>query len=187
MTDNNAELAQAMEETFSTHRTWFIVLGIALIILGIIAVVFPLYTTIVVKTFLGWLFLIGGIVQVVHSFSTQKWSAFFYNLLIGVLYVFVGGWLAFFPLTGVLSLTVMIALLFVMQGVLQAMMAFRMRPHSGWVWMLISGLVAIAAGVMVLAGLPSSAAWAIGLVVGVSMIVSGWAYLLLALSAPKAA
>jgi uncharacterized membrane protein HdeD (DUF308 family) len=176
---------QAMRDTFVEHRTWFIVLGIALIILGIVAIGFPFMTTIAAKVFLGWLFLIGGIVQIVHAFSTQKWSGFFYNLLMGLLYVIVGGWLAFLPLAGILSLTFMLAFLFILQGVLQSGIAFKMKPHEGWVWMLISGIVAIAAGVLVIMHLPSSATWAIGLVVGVSMISTGWAYLFMALSAGK--
>jgi uncharacterized membrane protein HdeD (DUF308 family) len=65
------------------NRTWFMVLGILLIVLGIVAIAFPLLTTIAAKIFLGWLFLIGGIVQIVHAFSTQNWSAFLLNLLVG--------------------------------------------------------------------------------------------------------
>ena len=111
----------------------------------------------------------------------------FLELLIGVLYVMVGGWLAFFPLTGIFTLTVLLALMFIIQGVLEAAMAFRIRPHDGWVWLLVAGIVAIAVGVLILAKLPSSATWAIGLLVGINLIMSGWAYVLLALAAGRRA
>lgn len=167
------------------NRTWFMVLGILLIVLGIVAIAFPFLTTIAAKIFLGWLFLIGGIVQVVHAFSTQNWSAFFLNLLVGALYVLVGGWLAFFPLAGILALTVLLAAMFILEGVLECGMALRTRPHEGWVWMLIAGIIAILVGVLIAAELPSSAVWAIGLLVGINMISTGWAFVFLSLAAGK--
>jgi uncharacterized membrane protein HdeD (DUF308 family) len=90
-------------------------------------------------------------------------------------------------LSGIFTLTLILALTFILQGVVQAMMAFHMRPHEGWIWMLIAGLIAIAAGLMVINELPNSATWAIGLMVGITMISTGWAYLILALQAGKTA
>jgi uncharacterized membrane protein HdeD (DUF308 family) len=165
------------------HRTWFTILGILLILLGLVAIAFPFLTTIATKILLGWLFLIGGIVQIVHAFSTQSWSEFFLDLLIGVLYVLAGAWLAFFPLTGILTLTILLAVMFIIQGALELGMAFRLRPRQGWGWMLFAGIVAILAGLLILMQLPSSAAWAIGLLVGINMIVTGVAYLLLPMAA----
>jgi uncharacterized membrane protein HdeD (DUF308 family) len=165
------------------HRTWFTILGILLILLGLVAIAFPFLTTIATKILLGWLFLIGGIVQIVHAFSTQSWSEFFLDLLIGVVYVLAGAWLAFFPLTGILTLTILLAVMFIIQGVLELGMAFRMRPRQGWGWMLFAGIVAILAGLLILMELPSSAAWAIGLLVGINMIATGVAYLLLPMAA----
>ena len=74
-----------------------------------------------------------------------------------------------------------------MRGLLEAGMAFRLRPLEGWFWMLIAGVIAVAVGVMIIAKLPSSAVWAIGLLVGINMISSGWAYFFLALAAGKRA
>jgi len=172
-----------MQAAISENKGWFYFLGILLIILGVAAIAFPFVTTIAAKIFLGWLFMIGGILQIVHAFSTRAWSEFFLDLLIGVLYVVAGGWLAFFPLTGILTLTLLLALMFIVEGVLEAGIAFRIRPHAGWVWMLLSGIVAIAVGVLLIAQLPSSAAWAIGLLVGINLIMSGFAYLFLPLAA----
>jgi len=97
-----------VQAAISENRTWFITLGILLIILGVAAIAFPLLTTIAAKIALGWLFLIGGVVQIAHAFSTRQWSEFFFDLLVGLLYLIAGGWLALFPLTGIVTLTVLL-------------------------------------------------------------------------------
>ena len=178
-------MPEPLNAVVSEHRAWFMVVGVCLIILGIVAIVFPFATTIAAKVILGWLFLIGGIIQIVHAFSTQKWGAFFFNLLVGALYVIAGAWLAFFPLMGIVTLTVFLAAMFIAQSILEIVMAFRLRPLEGWGWVLVSGLVALAVGVLIFAHLPFSAMWAIGLLVGINMISSGWAYFFFALSASK--
>jgi len=176
----------ALKRAIATHRNWFLLFGGLMILLGLIAIAFPLITTIATKIFIGWLLLIGGIAQILHAFGTQRWSEFFLNLLIAALFIILGGWLAFFPLTAVVTLTVLIALGFIIEGALEAVMAFRMRPFEGWLWMFFSGVVALLAGVLILAGLPGTAAWAIGLLVGLNLISTGWAYLFLALAAGRA-
>ena len=116
--------AKEFQAAIAENRTWFIILGVLLIMLGIATISFPLLTTIAAKIFLGWLFLIGGIVQIVHAFSTRRWSEFLLEVLVGVLYLIAGGWLAFFPLTGIVTLTVLLAAIFIAQGVLEAGMVF---------------------------------------------------------------
>jgi uncharacterized membrane protein HdeD (DUF308 family) len=175
----------SMPAIVAEHRGWFTFLGIVLIVAGALAIGFPLITTIAAKIFLGWLFLIGGVVQVVQAFYTQKWSEFLLNIIIGILYVVVGAWLAFFPFTGIITLTILLAALFVVEGVLEIGMGFRIRPRDGWIWLIISGIIAIAAGVLIFLGLPATAEWAIGLLVGINMIFSGFSYVFLA-SAAKA-
>ena len=171
----------------SENRNWFMVLGVFLVILGFVAILFPFATTIAAKIVLGWLFLISGAGQIWHAFSTQKWSEFALNLLVGILYLAAGAWLAFLPLTGILTLTILLSALFIVEGVLESMMAFRMKPHEGWGWMLFAGLCALAVGILIMAKLPSSAVWAIGLLVGINMISTGWAYLFLAMTVGKGA
>jgi len=171
--------------TISENRTWFFILGILLIVLGAVAIAFPFLTTIATKIFVGWLFLIGGIVQIVHAFSTKGWSEFFLNLLMGVLFLIAGAWLAFFPLTGIVTLTIFLAAMFAIQGIIEIAMALRMRPDDGWGWMLFAGIVALAVGIMIVMDLPSSAAWAIGLLVGINLLMTGVAYLFLPMAASR--
>ena len=164
---------------------WFLALGIVLILVGIAAICFPFVSTVAAKIFLGWLFLIGGVMMIIHAFSAQGWGGFLWSLLIGVLYLVAGGYLAFFPLTGLLTLAIFLAILFVAEGIMEMIMAFRVQPSEGWGWLLLSGIAALAVGVLIALGLPSSATWALGLLVGINLLFSGWSYVFLALSGRK--
>jgi len=185
MANSDATSADEVEATIRNHRGWFIGLGILLTLLGIVAIVFPYATTIAAKVAIGWLFLIGGIAEIVQSFSTKTWKAFFGNLLVGILYVLAGFWLAFFPLTGVLSLTLFLAFALILEGFLKLGMGFQIRQDTGWGWMVFSALMAILAGILLISGLPGTAVWAIGLLVGVNLLSAGVAYLMIGLTTGK--
>lgn len=161
---------------------WFLALGIALVLAGIAAIAFPLVSTIAAKVALGWIFLIGGALMILHAFSSPGWRGFLLGLLIGILYLAAGGWLAFFPFTGIITLTILLAAVFLAEGVLETIMAFRVRPHEGWGWLLLSGLIAVAAGVMIGLNLPSSAVWAIGLLAGINLLSTGVSFIAMALA-----
>jgi uncharacterized membrane protein HdeD (DUF308 family) len=161
---------------------WFLALGIVFVLAGLAAIAFPLLSTIATKIALGWIFLAGGVLMILHAFSASGWRGFLLGLLIGILYVVAGGWLAFFPFTGIITLTILLAALFLAEGVLEVIMAFRVRPHEGWAWLLLSGLVAVAVGVMIAMQLPSSAAWAIGLLTGINLLMTGASFIALALA-----
>jgi len=183
--DIEAAVAEARRQ-IAEHWGWFLALGIFLIIAGVAAILFPLLSTIATKIVLGWIFLVSGALLVVHAFSAQKWSGFFWGLLLGLLYLVAGGWLAFFPFTGIITLTLLLAALFLAEGVLEVIMAFRVRPHEGWGWLLLSGLVAVAVGLLIAAELPSSAVWAIGLLTGINLLSSGVSFIVLALAGRRA-
>src|SRR5262245_5736871 len=118
-------------------------------------------------------------------FPRETGAAFFLMLLFGLLHLIVGGYLALLPLTGILTLTILIAALLIADGLLEVGMALRLRPQEGWGWILLSGLVAIAAGLLIALQLPNSATWTIGLIVGIKMIFAGWAFITLALAAHR--
>jgi uncharacterized membrane protein HdeD (DUF308 family) len=179
--DVDAAIAAA-RRAIAERWGWFLALGIVLLLAGIAAIAFPLLSTIAAKIALGWIFLAGGAVLIIHGFSIKEWRGFLLGLLIGLLYLVAGGWLAFFPFTGIVTLTILLAALFLAEGVLEAIMAVRVRPHEGWGWLLLSGLVAIAVGVLIAYELPSSATWAIGLLAGVNMLSTGASFVVLALA-----
>ncbi|MFA5899848.1 MAG: HdeD family acid-resistance protein [Hyphomicrobium sp.] len=165
---------------------WFLALGIVLLLAGVAAIAFPFLSTIAAKIMLGWLFLIGGVMMIVHAFQAPGWQGFLWELIIGILYAVVGAYLAFFPLTGLLTLAIVLAALFVAEGVFEVIMAFRVRPHEGWFWLLLSGIAALAVGVLIAMDLPGSAVWALGLLVGINLLFSGWSYIFLALAGRRA-
>jgi uncharacterized membrane protein HdeD (DUF308 family) len=170
---DNTQENGATNGHFAKGLTW---LGIAFIILGLITIIFPLAVTIVFKVFIGWLFIITGAFQIWQSFSIRQWGGFFWNLLIGILYLVAGCWLAFDLFAGIIGLTVLLAITFIAHGTLEAIMANNLRPNNGWGWMMFSGLVGVLAGVLIILGLPSTAEWAIGLMIGINMISSGLAF-----------
>ncbi len=185
ISDLDARVAET-KQLITDKWGWFLALGIVLLVAGLAAIAFPLLSGIAAKVVLGWLFLIGGVMMIVHAFQAPGWSGFLWELLIGLLYVFVGGYLAFFPLAGLLTLTIVIAALFIAEGVFETIMAFRVRPHDGWIWLLLSGIAALAVGVIIAMGLPESSIWALGLLVGINLLFSGWSYIFLALAGRRA-
>lgn len=183
--DMDAALAAA-RAAVAKNWGWFLGLGIVFLLAGIAAIAFPLMSTIAAKIALGWIFMLSGLFAILHSFSISRWGGFLLNLLIGVLYVVAGGYLAFFPFTGIITLTLLLAALFLAEGILQLAMAFRVRGQSGWFWVLLSGLIAIAAGVLIALELPGSATWAIGLLAGINLLSTGISFIVLALAGRKA-
>jgi len=140
-------------EEVRKHTTWFLVVGIVLVILGTVAIGSAVAMTIVSVLFLGWLLIVGGVFEVVHGFSHRPWSGFFINLLGGVLYAVAGLVIAFStPL-----------------------------HHRGW--LVLNGAISILLGVMIWRAWPVSGLWVIGMFIGIDMIVDGWTEIMLALSA----
>jgi uncharacterized membrane protein HdeD (DUF308 family) len=185
MADIESHIAET-RQLVSEKWGWFLALGIALIVVGLAAIAFPFISTVAAKIMLGWLFLIGGVMMIIHAFQAPGWGGFLWELLIGVLYAVVGGYLAFFPLTGLLTLALVLAILFIAEGIFETIMAFRVRPHEGWGWLLLSGIAALAVGVMIALDFPGSAVWALGLLVGINLLFSGWSYVFLALAGKRA-
>ncbi|WP_162855033.1 HdeD family acid-resistance protein [Stappia sp. BW2] len=182
MTDT-VQAVENMKRKIQDNWGWFLALGIALVIGGVILIAAPLATSVAVTILIAAVLFIGGLVQIYHAFKTHGTASFLWNLITGIIAV-VGGIVIYVnPLAGTLALTVVIAAIFVAQGISQILLAFKLKPHEGWVWVLIAGLVSLAAGVMIWLELPSSAAWALGLLAGISVMLNGWSYIAIALAA----
>jgi uncharacterized membrane protein HdeD (DUF308 family) len=180
------EALASAETQIAEHWVWYVILGVVLLIGGAAAIAFPFLSTIAAKIALGWIFLFTGVVTIVHAFSAGNWRGFLWNLLIGILYVLGGAYLAFLPVAGIVTLTVLVAALLLADGILEIVMAFRLRPHTGWGWILASGVAALVAGILIAAQLPSSATWVIGVLVGLKMIITGWSFIVLAFGSHRA-
>ena len=179
--DGTPEMRALLEKGRKRLRT----VGIILLLLGILADAFPFATTIAFKTVIGWLFIIGAVGHFYGAWNADTPTRRWIDIVQGVLFGLVGGWLAFFPLTGIVTLTVLLAIAFILQGLLELVMAFRLSQFPGWKWMVFSGGIAVLAGILIFAELPSSATWAIGLLLGINLLSSGFSYLMVSMAMGK--
>jgi len=174
-----------VSETFGRSWTWMAVLAVICIIGGFLALLNPFGATIFAVTLAGWVFLIQGVIQIIHAFRVRDWPGFIWSLGIGVLSLLVGVILVADPLAGAIPLTLLVAVLFLATGVAKIMFALSLKPASGWVWVLVSGLVSAALGVLILAGLPASATTILGLLLGIELVSNGVLFLFVALGLRK--
>ena len=159
--------------------------GIILVVLGAAAVIIPPIATIAVEIILGWLFLLSGLVGLFMTFMMRHAPGFWWSLFSAVLAIAAGVVLIGWPVSGAVSLTLLLIVFFVMEGVATIMYALEhKRELSGrWGFMLASGVVDLVLAAIIYAGLPGTAAWAIGLMVGINMLFGGVALISLALHA----
>jgi uncharacterized membrane protein HdeD (DUF308 family) len=182
---NIEHIQRAVAASLHEHWVLFLVEGIVLVVLGLLAIVVPPIATLAVEILVGWLFLISGIAGLITTFWMRGAPGFWWSLLSAVLGIGAGIVLLAWPLSGVLSLTLILIVFFTIEGVASIMYALEhKRELSGrWGWMLASGVVDLILAAIILIGLPGTAAWAIGLLVGINMIFGGSALIAMALHA----
>jgi len=172
------------------HQHWILYVfeGLVLLVLGAIAILVPPLATLTVTIVFGWLFLLSGVMGLITTFMMRHAPGFWWSLISGLLGVVVGAYLLAAPLSGAVSLTIVLAAFFIIEGAASIMFALdHKRELSGqWGWMLFSGIVDLVLAAMILGGLPSTAAWAIGLLVGINMMFGGSALIAMALHARRA-
>ena len=172
-------------ETIRKHSIWFIIYGVILILLGLFAIIAPGVATLAAELTFGWLLVIGGIIGLlaVIRAGTQE-AGFWWNLLVSIVLLLAGISLLWQPIAGVLTLTIVLIAYLLATGIFKIPAAFRYRREgeSGWVWMLLSALVDLALAIIILLGLPDSALWMLGLLVGVNFVFTGVAILMVALA-----
>lgn len=161
---------------------WFVVLGIAFILLGFVALAHVLASTVVTVLYVGALILVGGVVQVIHAFRVQGWGRFFYWLLAGLLYVVAGGLIMVNPLLGAGVLTLMIGVALAVEGIFRVAAGIGSRPGRGWGWIVVSGIVTLLLGAIIIARWPVNSVYILGLFLGVDLIVNGVGTLLFGLT-----
>ena len=179
------QLQRALAQSIREHWVLFLIEGIVLVVLGILAVVIPVVATIAVTIFLGWLFLISGIVGLVTTFWARHAPGFWWSLLSAALAIAAGLVLLAWPVSGAVSLTLLLIVFFTIEGVLTLMYALEHKKElSGrWGWMIVSGVIDLILAAIILAGLPGTAEWALGLLVGINMLFGGAAMIAMALHA----
>jgi len=152
-------------------------LGIAMVIVGIAAIVFPIFSTLVAALFVGWIFLISGIFLLIGSFSIHGTGPFFGALLLSLLSIAAGVFLLLNQLAGEIALTLTVGILFIIQGAFEIGFAFETRPHRGWVGMLISGIASVILAILIAAGWPAVSAIVLGILLGVNLLSTGFGYI----------
>jgi len=186
---NIGDIQRAVARSLHEHWVFYLVEGVVLLVLGATAIVLPPLATLAATTLLGWLLLVSGVVGLVTTFWMRQAPGFWWSLISAVLGVAVGVLLLAMPASGALSLTIVLVAFFIIEGVASIMFALdHRRELSGrWGWMLASGIVDLALALLIFAGLPSTAAWAIGLLVGINMVFGGTALIAMALHARNTA
>jgi uncharacterized membrane protein HdeD (DUF308 family) len=175
----------AIAASLHTHWKFFLIEGLVLLVLGTAAILIPPLATVAVEILIGWAVLISGVLGLVMTFQTRGLPGFGWSLLSAVVGIVAGAVLLIWPLSGVFSLTLILTVFLVLEGIASIMyaLAHRRERSSRWGFMLASGLVDLALAAMIFAGLPATAAWAIGLLVGINLVFGGIALIAMALQA----
>ena len=183
--DVRAALGRALHE----HWGLFLAEGIILVILGLLAIVVPPLASLAVTIFIGWLFVISGIAGLIMTFMARRAPGFWWSLISAVIALIAGALLLWQPVLGVLSLTFVLIAFFLIDGILSIILAIEHRRElvGRWGWILVSGIVDLIIAAIIWAGLPGTAAWALGLLVGIDLVFGGTALIMVALHARRGA
>jgi uncharacterized membrane protein HdeD (DUF308 family) len=182
-------LGRAVAGAIREHWGLFLAEGIILVLLGVIAIVVPPIATIAFTLIVGWVFLFSGAAGLFTTFYVGRSPGFWWSLLSALIGIAAGLILIARPVTGSLSLTLVLIAFFVVEGIASIMYAIDHRGQASarWGWMLVSGIIDLILAVIIFAGLPETAIWALGLLVGINMVFGGSALIAMALSARQAA
>jgi uncharacterized membrane protein HdeD (DUF308 family) len=177
-------------DTLRKYATWFTIYGVVMAILGLLAIAMPVIATLATSIFIGWVLIAGAVFGLYAVYSAGKDApGFWWNLITAVLYLGAGILLLGNPITGALSLTIVLAAYLLAGGVAKIVLGFEHKRDipQAWYWILFSGLVDIVLAFLIIMGLPGTAFWAIGLLVGINLLMMGVAIVFSALSCKKMA
>jgi uncharacterized membrane protein HdeD (DUF308 family) len=166
---------------------WFIAMAVVFIILGIYAIAEPAVAGVAVAILVGWLLILGGVAHVSTAFSGGGAGRVIWQVILGIIYVIGGVYFLTHPLLGLGTLTLLLAVIILAEAALEFIAYFRTRREGGSVWLLINGLITLLLGGLIWVHWPSSTVWAIGTLVGVNLLMTGFSRLMLGMAARKLA
>ena len=183
ITERQSEMNATVRERWKA----FLFEGILLVILGLAAMIVPPLASLAVTIFLGWMFLISGVAGLVLTFWARQVPGFWWSLISAVLAIGAGIILLVQPVQGTLTLTIVVGAYFLAEGVATIMYALEHRRELSerWSWLLIAGIMDLLIAFFIIAGLPGSALWAVGLLVGINLLFGGASLIGMALAARK--
>jgi uncharacterized membrane protein HdeD (DUF308 family) len=165
------------------HATgWSMAIGVLLIMLGVLAIGAPFFAGLAATVFYGWLIAFAGAGHFIYAWSERGAGAALWQMLIGVLYLFAGFYVIFHPVGGIIALTLVLACYIAVEGVLELVTFFAVRRLSGTAWFLLDGIVSLVLAALILFHWPNSSVWAIGTLLGISILFSGIARLMMPMS-----
>lgn len=188
MTERAAEDLEKLRRRLAAevHAHWkvFLLQGIVMMALGVLAIALPEISTLAIEIIIGWLLFVGGIFRAVMLLRAKRIPGFGWSLATALVAVALGAVLVLRPLEGVLTLTMVLAVFFAIEGIAAIILTveFRRRLHN-WGWILLDGAVSLVLAFLIVWGWPSTAAWAIGLLVGINMLFFGLSLLMTAIAA----
>lgn len=162
---------------------WSIGLSVLMLVAGVLAIVIPPAAGIAVVLVVAWLLIFSGAAHLVFAWHTRTTGGIVWELLLGILYLVVGVYVLLHPVAGLASLTLVLAIYLFVEGVLEFVLSFRLRPMPGSNWLLFDGIVTLILATLIWRTWPSNTEWVIGILVGISMIFSGVSRLVLSLAA----
>lgn len=182
-----SDIQRSVRDAVRLHWGLFLAQGVAMTILGVFAIVWPQVSTVAVDVYIGVLFFISGAVGLVVMFFAPSVSAFLWSLLTAALSLLVGILLLWHPVEGAVTLTLVLIAFFIVEGVFQiaGSIAYREVFPESWGWLLVSGIADLVLAALIVAGWPGTAGWALGLIVGVNLITSGVAVIMVAVMARR--
>lgn len=170
-----AVLRAAVRDTIERRALLFLIQGLVLALAGVLALIFPLFVSAEIMVLIGWLLIVSGVVQAVSLIGVSKVPYFWLDLVSVALAVLVGWLLVSRPEAGLVAITLLMLVFFMVGGIQRVIFALMIRPLTDWGWVLGSGLVAILAALILFASLPEAAGWLLGVLLGVQLIAVGGA------------
>jgi uncharacterized membrane protein HdeD (DUF308 family) len=166
-------MREAMRETVKRHSLWYLIQGGLMVIAGVLALFYPLMSSVAVVIFLGWVLIISGIVQGIALFDARKLPHFWLQLISVVLSVIIGVLFLRDPGQALIILTLLLIVFLMVEGISKVIFSLTIRPFPNWGWVLVSGIIGILLAFYLWASLPITAIWLLGVLLGIQLISEG--------------
>jgi uncharacterized membrane protein HdeD (DUF308 family) len=180
MAQASAAMREAMRETVKRYSTWYLLEGVLLVVAGVVALIWPYVASVALIFLLGWILIISGVLQGIGLIGAKEVPHFWVQLVSAVLAIIIGILLLRNPDAGLLIMTVLLIVYFFVEGISKIVFAMNIRPYTGWLWVLLSGVVGLLLGAYLWANMPVASEWVLGVLLGIQLIVEGAALAFLA-------
>jgi len=166
-------MREAMRETVKRYSLWYLIQGALMVLGGVVALIYPIVSSVAVVLLLGWILIISGVVQGISLIGAQHVPHFLLQLISVVLSVIVGVLFIRHPGEGLLAITLLLIVFFMVEGISKLVFALTIRPFPNWGWVLVSGVIGILLSLVLWANLPVTAIWLLGVLLGIHLICEG--------------